>query len=348
MEQKYYIGASAIEHFAEVLAQLGVKSVFVVRGRQSYVQCGAEAQLQGIFDRLAIQCTYFSNFSPNPKKEEVDSAVVCVRESGAHCIVAVGGGSAMDVAKLVRHQLAEGFYQASLLAIPTTAGTGAEATHFSVVYVDGVKNSFEAEDILPDYAFVYAPYTYGNSTYLTACTGMDALAQAFESYWNRNANDESRAFALKAIDMLWTAMPQLVQSPTEQLRNVVSEGAYWAGRAINITKTTAPHAFSYAFTSHCGYPHGHAVALTFPFFFALNLSADDPVIQRVGLNPNQSLSEQLYNYVREIGLVYTGCKDCQLSDLLAMVNLQRLKNNPVEVDQTIIARLKDYLETHQS
>ena len=118
-------------------------------------------------------------------------------------------------------------------------------------------------------AVVYPQFTYQNDAYLTACTGFDALAQAIESYWAKGATNESRDYSVRAIGLLWKQLPQLIQSPTKELRNQVAEGAYWAGRAINISTTTAPHAFSYVFTSKYGYPHGHAVAFTFPFFMKL-------------------------------------------------------------------------------
>ena len=345
MSQQYVIGQEAISAFGQLFAQLSPATTCVVRGQGSYQACGAQAALSAIFANNGAQVVEFTGFSPNPKYDEVLAAVSFIRQHDARCIVAVGGGSAMDVAKLARHLLAEDHFEATLIALPTTSGTGAEATHFSVVYKEGVKHSFEADDILPDYAFVYPPFTYNSSAYLTACTGMDALAQAFESYWNRHATDESRAIALRAIDLLWTNLPLVVKSPTPQVRDLVAEGSYWAGRAINITKTTAPHAFSYAFTSHCGYPHGHAVALTFPFFFQLNLRTDDPVIARVGLNPSQSLAAQLTAYVQDLGLTFKGCPGAQLSDLLAMVNLQRLQNNPVQVDAAVIGQLQQYLES---
>lgn len=343
MEQKQFIGQDSMRNLQRVLHELSVQTVFLVRGNKSYSSCGAESLIGTILHNEKIQTVPFVDFSVNPKYEDAERGVIALKASKADCILAVGGGSVMDMAKLIRHFVAEESLQIPLLAVPTTAGTGAEATHFAVVYKQGVKNSIEADDILPDYAFVYPDFTFCNSAYLTACTGFDALAQAFESYWNRNANTESKAYAERAIDLLWNQLPKVVQSPTEDLRREVSEGAYWAGRAINITKTTAPHAFSYAFTSHCGYPHGHAVALTFPFFFGLNLRVDDPIIAHIGFG-QEKLVEQMSAYVKILGLTYCGCREEHLEDLLAQVNLQRLKNNPVVVTPEIINQLIIFLQ----
>lgn len=82
-----------------------------------------------------------------------------------------------------------------------------------------------------------------------------------------NSTDESRSYSLKALGLLWKQLPLLIKNlDNKELRSEVAEGAYYAGRAIDITTTTAPHAFSYKFTSLYGIPHGHAVALTFPYF----------------------------------------------------------------------------------
>lgn len=328
--QKEYIGHNAIQDLRAELQRLGVKRIFLVRGNRSYVACGAEAVLSPVFTEIGNTVVEYKEFSVNPKMEEALVGVEQFLQSGADCILAVGGGSAMDMAKLIRHYAAEQGKDTTLMAVPTTAGTGAEATHFAVVYVEGKKQSIEADDILPDYAFVYPPFTYGNDAYLTACTGFDALAQAFEAYWNRFATEESAQFAMRAISLLLHQLPECVANPTEQLRDEIAEGAYWAGRAINITKTTAPHAFSYAFTSKCGYPHGHAVALTFPYFAELNLG-------------KKGLCAYFSAYVNKIGLAYRGVGEHDLNAILHEVNLQRLQNNPVEVNENEIETLYQYI-----
>ena len=333
-----------MHNLQQVLHQLGQNRVFLARGRKSYEQCGAKAILDDIFKKEAISVTEFMDISVNPHYDEAVDGVRRLKESGAHIIIATGGGSVMDTAKLIRHLAAEEGYYALLLAIPTTAGTGAEVTRYSIVCRDGIKQSLQAEDMLPDYAFVYAPYIYGVSGYLAACTGFDALAHALESYWSRSANSESRAIALRAIELLWRNLPTLVKSPTPEICDAVAEGSFLAGRAINITKTTAPHAFSYAFTMQGNYPHGHAVALTFPYFFGLNLSANDPLVERLALAKNVPFETQMRDYILGIGLGYTGCGDEALANVLSQVNMQKLQNNPVEMDEARMAQLKISVE----
>lgn len=358
MEQRFFLGESSIKELIPILQEYTPDHIFLVRGKNSYEKCGAQAVLESVFVKLACGVTEFLDFEANPKIEDMEKGLSLLKEYPTNMIIAIGGGSVLDMAKLLRF-----FYSYSgnptggefekkrqlipLITLPTTAGTGSEATHFSVLYKDKVKYSVEHDAILPDVAIVYPKFTYGNSKYLTSCTGFDALAQAIEAYWNVNATEESDKYAAKAIKLLWPNLPLVVNSPTAEARNKVSEGSYWAGRAINITKTTAPHAFSYSFTTDYGYPHGHAVALTFPFFMRYNIGNSD-----ILLNPN--INPYLYKikmqkmlqwlnmecvdvaiamkeYIRNLGLDID-ISQIDISKIVSSVNIQRLINNPYKVE----------------
>ena len=329
------------------LTGMHAEQVFLVHGKGSYVTCGAAEVMKDVCKDL--QVAEFVDFSVNPKDEEALHGVRLLLQAKPDVIIAVGGGSVMDMAKLIRHYSAEQGINVPLWAIPTTAGTGAEATHFAVVYKSGVKHSIEADDILPDVAILYPPFTYGNNTYLTACTGFDALAQAIEAFWNPNATDESDVYALRAISYIHSVLPQCIKNPTNtRLRDDLLYGAYWAGRAINITKTTAPHAFSYAFTTHCGYSHGHAVAITFPFFANLNLKnnpKDGELRWMLSVDKDADIKQYFLDYINRIGLRYEGTKGRDLHELLSQVNMERLKNNPVQMTDGRIIDLEIYMKS---
>jgi len=146
--------------------------------------------------------------------------------------------------------------------------------------------------------------------------------------------------------MIYKQLPACIEHPEQtDLRDDLLQGAYWAGRAINITKTTAPHAFSYVFTSKYGYPHGHAVALTFPFFMKLNGIAE--LYELLGLSA-ENVIQQMEKYVASMGLSLQLSSAVDLPSALQAVNMQRLANNPVKVTPEIIADLEMYLRTHQS
>ena len=274
-EQYHFIGNESLEGLSKILSDLAPRGIFLVHGHKSYVECGAAAAMARLLE--GYQVTEFDDFSSNPEMGQAEAGCDAFLKSGCDMIIGVGGGSCMDVAKAIRHYASVRASVLSgtprmipLVAMPTTSGTGAEATKFAVLYKDGKKYSLEAEDVLPDYAVVYPPFTESSNLYLTICAGFDAIAQAIESIWSVSANEESCSYAFKALDLMWRTLPKAAyMTPEDRAR--MAEGAYWAGRAINITRTTAPHAYSYTFTSEYLYPHGHAVALTFPFFYGYNL-----------------------------------------------------------------------------
>lgn len=341
MNQKVYIGNNAIAEWQSEMQTIVPKHCFVVRGHRSFEACGGKDVIVQLQKNTHCQITEFEDFSVNPKYEEAQVGLEKLLQSNADMIVAIGGGSVLDMSKLIRHMAVEQGYSIPLHAMPTTAGTGAEATHFAVVYIDGKKQSIAADDVLPDVAVVYPPFTYSNSKYQTACAGFDAVAQAIESFWAKGATEESRDYSIRALGLLWKQLPQLIQSPTEELRDQISEGAYWAGRAINISTTTAPHAFSYAFTSHYGYPHGHAVALTFPFFMKLNGTKE--LYDLLGLS-SSDIVRQMEDYILSLGLSLSLDSSVDVQGALQEVNLQRLANNPIEVTLGIMREIENYLK----
>ena len=344
---RYIETEDIVRTLLEELKALDARHVFIVRGKNSYIFCGAADAMKRVRVALGLRVTEFLDFSENPKEEDAQAGLSLLKSARPDVIIAIGGGSAIDTAKLIRHKALAEDLEIPLWAIPTTAGTGAEATRFAVVYKKGVKHSEEATDIQPNLAILYPPFTYQNNAYLTACTGFDALAQAIEAFWNPKATSESDMFARNAIMRIHPNLPLCVKCPNEYLRDALLKGAYFAGRAINITKTTAPHAFSYAFTSKCGYRHGHAVAITFPFFAKLNMAnhpKNEELRELLGVSADTDLQQYFVEYVYRIGLRYNGTGDNDLHELLSQVNLDRLKNNPVQIIENEISHLKLYIE----
>lgn len=349
-EQKAYIGLDSLEFLKDKLKFLNPHRIFLVHGKKSYENCGAKDKIEQIVKALSASEVFdFSDFSVNPEFNDLKGALDFCEEFKPDLILSVGGGSAIDMAKLIRFfhsydgkietgsSYIKNRNKIPLIAIPTTSGTGAEATHFAVLYKDKTKYSVEHDDVLPDIAIIYPPFTYKNSPYLTACTGFDALAQGIEAYWNKNATEESDIYAERAIQLIYPILSSAVNSPTYEVRDKMAEGAYWAGRAINITKTTAPHAFSYGLTSLYGYPHGHAVALTFPAIADFNFtngkissSKKSKLIEIMQLN-GESIGKNLEKLKLRLGLAAKPGR-YDLNILLKGINLSRLANNPAEID----------------
>lgn len=198
-------------------------------------------------------------------------------------IIAIGGGTVLDTAKLVNivysysyspHAVVTHRYSdrplIPAIAVPTTAGTGSEATHFAVVYKDDVKYSVADNNLVPDYVVLAAEFTMSMPRSVVAHTGFDAFAQAIESYWSINSTDESKHYSRQALDSIKKHFVESVLRGAFVSRQAMQQAAYMAGKAINIAQTTAAHAISYPMSSFFHIPHGLAVFLTLPTIFKYN------------------------------------------------------------------------------
>lgn len=227
----------------------------------------------------------FSGFGANPVLEDVLDGARVLRDTGAGLVVAVGGGSAMDTAKMVRllpteRRAAIDVLRGAplgepaappLVVVPTTAGTGSEVTRFATVYVDGRKHSLDTPRARPDVAVVDPLLTATCPPALTFSCAFDALAHALESYWSVRSTPESRRLAEEAAREL----AELIATRrvlTDRVRR--SALAIQAGLAIDRTRTTVGHAFAYPLTVRYGIPHGLACALALSFLLPVAAGAE--------------------------------------------------------------------------
>jgi alcohol dehydrogenase class IV len=178
-----------------------------------------------------------------------------------------------------------------IAAVPTTTGTGSEATHFAVLWQDREKFSVVHGSMLPDLAIVDPSLAKSQPRYLRDVSALDALAQGIESYWCVNSTDESKRYAKEAIETVHKNLSSGGFSYED-----AAWGACLAGKAINITRTTAPHAVSYALTGHYGISHGNAVFLTLPSFFKYNcnVTEDDCLDSRGAAYVRKTMRELAY------------------------------------------------------
>jgi alcohol dehydrogenase class IV len=222
--------------------------------------------------------------------------------------------------------------------VPTTAGSGSEATHFAVVYVNRSKFSLAAASLLPRLAIVDPALTFSLSPATTAVTGMDAFSQAVESYWSVHSTAASKAWASRAIALALEHLPAAVHAPTPQARRAMSKAAHLAGRAIDITRTTGAHAVSYALTSYFGIPHGHAVSLTLGQWLLYNSGVSDADVT----DPRGAayVRETVGELVRMIGCT-TAAEGCRRIEQLARTvgletRLRALGVSAADIDKVIV------------
>lgn len=368
LQDTTWSGDGAIERLPEAVAELGGSSVLLVCGRSSFDASGAARVLPAL-ERVA-SVTRFSDFRPNTDARDVAVGLQVLADTGADTVVAVGGGSALDLAKLLcgfadtdpdrldaaigagptitqrRHQL---------VLAPTTSGSGAETTHFAVVYVGDDKHSIAGPAMLPDRILLDPQLTLSAPAYQRATSGIDAVAQAIEGLWAVGSTPDSRAFSRAALPPLLDAIEPYVNDGDAEAARQMAYGSHLAGRSIDRSKTTAAHALSYGITKGYGRSHGHAVATSLGPFLAAQAAADPDRLQP-GVDPSahaEVVAEVLTllgaadgadGHVRfaalaeRIGLdprlSVTGADDLAAREALAAkVNTERLGNDPVVFDR---------------
>ncbi|SCB49522.1 Iron-containing alcohol dehydrogenase [Rhizobium multihospitium] len=250
----------------DVAAQI----IFVVGG-ESFVQSGAAdllGQLSQHDPRLVAPIVRLVGSRPSAADYVTFLAGLKVAEwkrDKAIVLIAVGGGRVIDGAKIIAHYwLADNPASRSainIIAVPSTAGSGSEATRFAVCWEGGRKMSLDHEGLKPRAAILDHRLCISASVYQLATSGVDALCQGIEALLNVNAVSQSDEFARQAISTALVVLPLLTARRDNESMQSMLCASHFAGRAINVTRTTAPHAFSYYLTSEFGISHGHAVAL---------------------------------------------------------------------------------------
>lgn len=319
-------------------------------------------------ENMGVPHVIFSDFIPNPLYEDVCKGVDLFQITKCDTILAVGGGSSLDVAKCIKlycQMSKDKLYLdqeyrdtgVKLIAIPTTAGTGSESTRYAVIYYDGKKQSVTHDSIIPNIAILEPKVLKTLPLYQKKCTMLDALCQGIESWWSVNSTDESKVLSRQAVETIMRWWREYIFDNTDESAEHIMHAANLAGQAICITQTTAAHAFSYKVTSLYHLPHGHAVAVCMAEIWEYMLAHPEKCLDPRG----QQYLEQIY---REIAAAFGvenpyAARDiftCMLRDmemqspvsdaltsdvalLSSSVNPIRLKNNPIELDLDTITQL---------
>lgn len=227
-------------------------------------------------DKVIIpnRCSLYK-VAPNPTQESVDKMNRKLSGSPPEIVISIGGGSVIDFGKLVAYK-----FKVKHVAIPTTVGSGSEATRYAVVTVRKnnkiLKKTIEDKKLVPDYVILDAGFVTTLPRIQIAASGLDALSHAIEAYWSINANKASDRFAKLAISHINNYFTKFYEdSNDKKLGKLMLEAAYSAGRAINITRTTICHSVSYPLTNYYNIPHGIACAITLPDFLWFNSQVTD-------------------------------------------------------------------------
>ena len=288
--------------------------------------------------RTGLQLPLFCGYHPNPDLADATAGADMYRELGCDGLISVGGGSAMDTAKAVKALLLAGNMDAVRtsrlpegllphIAIPGTAGTGAEATPIAVVYENNEKLSLDHPALLPEAILLEGSLLETLPLYHKKACALDALCQGIESYWAVKATKESCIHAERAILGVLRHMDAYLAGDADAA-DAVLEAAYESGCAIRISRTTAAHAMSYQITKRIGPAHGHACMLTLPHLW--RRMGDAPVIGELNvLMGTEDGAALLLGLLAATDMLMDVRPDEALLDALAAsVNVQRLGNHP--------------------
>lgn len=285
------IGAGALNETPLVLTQLGLRCPLVITDR-FFAGNGALERLRAVLASAGIQARTFIDAVPDPTVASVNAAVAFMREGEHDCVIGFGGGSPIDTAKATAVLgIRGGSMQAlkaphqedapglPIVAIPTTAGTGSEATRFTIVTDETSDEKMLCVGLayLPIAAIVDYELTLSKPRRLTADTGIDALTHAMEAYVSRRANAFSNGMALAAMRSIWANLPLACAEPNNRVaREGMMLGALQAGIAFSNASIALVHAMSRPIGAHFHVAHGLSNAMLLPVVTAWSVSAAMP------------------------------------------------------------------------
>ncbi|MEM9732014.1 MAG: iron-containing alcohol dehydrogenase [Pseudomonadota bacterium] len=348
---------------------VGVRARVLVVCDPVMVDLGHAERVQGIMEGAGHQAHVFSDLKSDPLESSVDAAITMAHENEVNCVVGLGGGSAMDTAKVVAalahlgtgcaaYRLAAEqlpFRQTALIAMPTTAGTGSETTGTSIIsQANGTKNWFWGPPLKPDLALMDPELTMGLPPFWTFFTGMDAIVHSIESRTNRYHNVENDVLAERGLSEGMAHLERAVKDGSDiEARAGMMRAAAYGGLAIANTGCAVGHNIGHALGSLAGVPHGRAVSIalvhTLGWAWQGQKEAFDRVATLCGVQGPEALAERLLTLAKACGqnLVLSAEEKAKLTvddlatDMLADANLAMLESTARDVVAGDVERLAE-------
>jgi len=335
------------------------KKIFILTGKNSFYKSSADKILEKTLIKQNKKIFFKKSLFPEIK--ELKIIIKNIRDYKPDLIIAIGGGSVMDYAKIANvknietklktnitlgnNKLKDNY--TTLIAIPTTAGSGSEVTSNAVIYIRNTKYSVEGNHLIPNYYYLMPELVIGNKKTIKSSSGFDAISQAVESMLSVKSTKESLIYSKKSLEFSLKNYIKFLEKPSLNNASLMSNAAMLAGKAISISKTTAPHAVSYPFTALYNISHGHAVSLTFEKFLKFNYLNQNKSICAFDLEKRyldifkifkvKNIYE-LEKYIKNLKTKAKLSDDFNLLNIdiknnyhkiLDGINIQRLKNNPI-------------------
>ncbi len=342
-----YHGSGAIKEIPGEIKRRGYKKAFVCSD-PDLVKFGVTAKVTDLLDEAGIPYTVYSEIKPNPTIQNVQDGVKAIEESGADCIVAIGGGSSMDTAKAIGviHENPEFADVRSLegvaptknhatftIAVPTTAGTAAEVTINYVITDPERVRKFVCVDTndIPEVAVVDPDMMASMPAGLTAATGMDALTHAIEGYTTKGAWELSDMFHYEAISLISThlrdAYAEAKAGKPASGREGMALGQYIAGMGFSNVGLGIDHSMAHTLSAHYDTPHGVACAMLLP----ISMEFNKPVV-----------AERQAKIAQAMGVDTTGMSTEEAAD--AAIAAVRQLSHDVEIPTTCKGLVEEDLD----
>ncbi len=265
------------------------------------VRLGIHKPLINSLKEHGIRYDLFTDISPNPTINQVEKAFTNYFVYGSDAVIGLGGGSSIDVAKALAARIANpkksldkmgGLFKVRrkldfLAAIPTTAGTGSEATLAAVIVNEKTKRKYTINDfpLIPHYAVLIPDLTLNLPPFFTATTGMDALTHAIEAYTNNGGTKFTNSRAINAVKLIFKYLPLAYKDPINyEARQMMQVAAFDAGVAFTRNYVGYVHALSHPLSAYYGLPHGYVNALILPFMLAKYGSKVERKLARLARN----------------------------------------------------------------
>jgi alcohol dehydrogenase class IV len=341
--------------------------ILIITGKNSFNFSGFKKM--GIYKNFKSIMNIFYKKKKIPEINELKSLIKKINIINPDLIIALGGGCVIDYAKLANalyniHKLKQKIKTGKLelhskktkiLSIPTTAGSGAEVTKFSVIYIDKVKYSVEDNLLKSDFYSLVPKLIINSPKIVRASSGFDAIAQAAESIFSKRASISSLRYSSQSLRLSIKNFLGFVNDPNLTNTANMLKAANLSGKAINVAKTNAPHAISYLFTSKFKIPHGIAVSIFFIeiinlYYLVANKKNDHNLIKKFHLfmmlikqNDISGLNVLFNKFFIESGIkeyLRKSLKNIRYKDNFNFYcNLERLENSPIKILKKDIKKL---------
>lgn len=320
--QEIIFGEGSISRLGDLIKKSGCSRPFLISGKV-LTKMGVAGRVMELLEKAGYGAELFNDVEANPSTVTVEKAVQAFKESGGDCIIALGGGSPMDVAKAVGVVAVYGGaiedYEGGgkvpgkitpVIAIPTTAGTGSEVTAFTVItdHARNYKLTVFSYELIPQYALLDPELMMSLPESVAAATGIDALVHAIEAYLSKAASPFSDSMAEKAMELIGGSLRLFVSDrKNKEAASAMLTGSMFAGLAFSWARLGNVHAMAHPLGGYFDVPHGVANAILLPIVMAYNAPAENGRYKKIYqyLTPDKKTEENftpdfLVNELRDL------------------------------------------------